>query len=228
MPAPEPRPDPAIGRRRPPPGAGALQTPPRAHRVPPARPGTRRWRSRLESERDREGVALRLRQTFGETDDRSEQLLQGSEREWISPSTPTARTTGIRRLNSIVAPISAVLPTPGSPWTTSVPLCPSRAASRMRSSTPRSRSRPSSSNASTSRSHVTSRGAQHALGSKDYEIPGCDGDRRARPSGPANPPHRRHPMAQATTTNERPRSPATSSAASSTDRTPRQRATSSR
>ena len=60
----------------------------------------------------------------------------------ISPSTPLVLATRYSCPASIAYSSSAVLPTPGSPWTTKTPPSPPRAPSSKRSSTARSRLRP--------------------------------------------------------------------------------------
>ena len=80
-----------------------------------------------------------------ELEERRAQLLKRRERR--APSRPRRRRCGrpgTPAPASTAYSSSAVLPTPGSPCTTRTPPCPPRAASSSRSSTSRSRWRPSS------------------------------------------------------------------------------------
>ena len=126
----------ATARRRRGTAAAAPRPPPTAGRGPPARPGTG----------SAAGPALRPNATPSASrwgsGRRSTSSRIGEHSCWsaangssISPSTPTVRGDAkVRRASSTAYSSSAVLPTPGSPWTTSTPPRPPRAASSSRSS----------------------------------------------------------------------------------------------
>ena len=136
----------ATARRRPGRGGAVPQPPPTRGRGPPARPGTDRGpagatlrtRRRGPHAGDRAGAASQL-------EDRGAQLLERGERQapsLLRPTRPSRR--GSQAPPATACSNNAVLPTPGSPYTTKTPPRPPRATSSSRSSASSSRCRPSS------------------------------------------------------------------------------------